>query len=315
MSNKRPGNVRRFLNKKKNGLRLRLRRLKLKLKGNSRPSSYPIVTGDSFRALAKHVYDETRTFIHGGVDRGDIVFVSQSKALYYLKEVHPEILVPYVLIVHNGDQTFDDRHASLLDEKIIHCYAQNTSVSHEKVTPLPIGLSNFHNFEHTDKLYLTPPMPVTKEEYSKRKNRFFYRFANETCPSVRIPLNAFCDQHPLMDTVRERVSEREFKDLLRSYKFLISPRGNAIDTHRPYEAFHLGIIPVVEDSIAMRSLRSVGLPLWIVNDWNDLKSVTEKDVARKYEELMESSSFNAMHMNYWITKIQNDRDNYLDVKR
>mgnify|MGYP003352228546 CR=1 FL=1 len=110
-----------FFKKKKNGLILRFRRLKLKLKGNSRPSSYPVITGDSFRALANHIHDETGTFLFGGVAKGDIVFVSQSKSLSYLKEIHPNIIVPYILIVHNGDETFDSRYASLLDDNIIHC--------------------------------------------------------------------------------------------------------------------------------------------------------------------------------------------------
>ncbi len=293
-----------FLTKKKNGLILRGRRLNLRLRGNPRPSSYPIVTGDSFRALAKHIYDETDEFIPGAVAAGDIVFVSQAKALRYLQEQHPDIPAPYVLIVHNGDQTFGKRHTDLFDDKIIHCYAQNTAVNHPKVTPLPIGLSNFHNFEHTDELYFTPPSRVPESEWATRKDRFFYRFANETCPSVRVPLKALCDKMPLAETVRERVSQERFKEILRSYKFLVSPRGNAIDTHRPYESFHLGIIPVVEDSVALRSLRDRGLPIWIVNDWKDLGGLTEKDVAKKYAELMGKANFEAMHMDYWIAKIK-----------
>ena len=238
----------------------------------------------------------------GGVAKGDIVFVSQSKSLSYLKEIHPNIIVPYILIVHNGDETFDSRYASLLDDNIIHCYAQNVSVEHEKVTPLPIGLANFYHFQHTAKPYVIPPSKITEKDYD-RKNRFFYRFANETCPSVRVPLRAFCDRHPLMETVRAYLTESQFIELLQEYKFLISPRGNAIDTHRPYEAFPLGIIPVVQDSVAMRSLQKRGLPLWIVKDWSDLENVSEEDVSKKYEELMKSANFDAMHMDYWIKLI------------
>lgn len=295
-----------FFIKKKNGLILRFRRLILKFNGNPRPSSYPIVTGDSFRALANHIHDETTTFLPGGVAYGDIVFVSQSKALWYLQEMHPNIIAPYILIVHNGDYVFDERYISLLDDNIIHCYAQCASVKHEKVTPLPVGLSNFHNFEHTSAPFRIPPSHKNYEGVS-RKNKFFYRFANETCVSVRAPLRVFCDRHPLMETVYERVSQSRFVKLLREYKFLISPRGNAIDTHRPYEAFHLGIIPVVQDSVTIRSLHESGLPFWIIKDWEELSDVSEEDIAKKYEELLLSANFDAMHMDYWIEKIQNHK--------
>lgn len=292
-----------FLTKKKNGFILRVRRFILKCKGNARPSSYPVVTGDSFRALADHVYDETTTFIPGRVAGGDIVFVSQDKALWYLQEFHPNIIAPYILIVHNGDYVFDERYTALLDDKIIHCFAQCATVSHEKVTPLPVGLSNLHNFEHTDKPFLIPPSRKLYDG-SSRKNRFFYRFANETCMAVRVPLQLFCKNHPRMDTVRERVPQSKFVELLRSYKFLISPRGNAIDTLRPYEAFHLGIIPVVQESYTIHSLHKTGLPFWIVKDWKELEGVSEEDIAKKYKELMKSANFEAMHMDYWIKKIK-----------
>lgn len=303
MASKKPNKTIRFITKKLNGVVLRIHRLRLKLKGNARPTSYPIVTGDSFRALAKHIYDETTTFIPGGVSRGDIVFVSQSKALQYLQEIHPNIIVPYILIVHNGDYTFDKRYVSLLDKNIIHCFAQNATVEDSKVTPLPVGLSNFHNFEHTDKPFLTPPSSENFKAYD-RKDKFFYRFTNESCMPVRVPLRALCDEHPLMETSQTRVSQSKFVELLRTYKFLISPRGNAIDTHRPYEAFHLGIIPVVQESVTISSLHASGLPFWIVKEWTELENISATDIAKKYEELIKMAKFDAMHMDYWIAKIK-----------
>ena len=295
--------IRQFFTRKINGVILRIRRLILRLEKNIRPSSYPIVTGDSFRALAKHIYDETTTFIPGAVSYGDTVFVSQTRALRYLQDVHPNIIVPYILIVHNGDETFDQRYISLLDKNIIHCFAQNVTVENSKVTPLPVGLSNFHNFEHTSKPFKIPP---SLENYRSglRKNKFFYRFTNETCMSIRVPLRTFCDKHPLMETVRARVSQSEFIKLLKTYKFLISPRGNAIDTHRPYESFHLGIIPVVQESVTISSLYRSGLPFWIVKEWTELENIKETDVAKKYEELIRTAKFDAMHMDYWIKKIR-----------
>lgn len=301
--------VAQFLTRKKNGIIIRRKRFVLKMKGDIRPTSYPAIAGDSFRSLASHKHDETSTVVPGAIDTGDIVFVSQGKALNYLQEVHPNILVPYILIVHNGDYTFDERYTSLLDDKIIHCYAQNVTVKHDKVTPLPVALSNFANFEHTNPIYFRPPVGLP-DNVQQRKNRFFYRFADETCPSERKPLRAFCKKHPFAETVEDRLSQVGYINLLQTYKFVISPRGNAIDTHRPYEAFHLGTVPIVKDSVTIRSLHEAGLPYWIVKDWEELNGLTEEFLSRKYIELMKHADFSPLHMDYWIASIQKKLEGY-----
>lgn len=295
--------IRTFLSLKRAGLILRLRRLKLKLSGTPRPTSYPVITGDSFRALAKHVYDETSTFIPGGVDIGEIVFVGQSYALRYLQEIHPNIIVPYILIIHNGDEKIDERYTSLFDENIIHCFAQNIATTHKKLTAIPIGLANFYHYVHTEAPYRKTPEKITRKE--GKKNRVFYHFSPQTCPSVRVPLLGFCGKHPLMDTNHSWLSQRSYLQLFSQYKFVIAPRGNAsMETHRTYEALHLGVIPIIINSPAVLSLKASGIPLWVIDAWNALEHIHEDDIANKYEELMEESNFEALSMDYWIKEIQ-----------
>jgi hypothetical protein len=52
------------------------------------------------------------------------------------------------------------------------------------------------------------------------------------------------------------------------YKFILSPVGNGVDTHRTWEALLAGSIPIVESSV--RDVMYEGLPVLIVKSWEDL---------------------------------------------
>ena len=122
----------------------KLFKIKLFFSKNKRPSSYPIISGDSFRALADHIHDETGTFNPDDVKKGDIVFVNNPLTKSYLETVHPKIKNQYILIEHNGDNNIDKTVTDLLDDKIYRFYAQDVVEAHEKIIPIPISIENLH---------------------------------------------------------------------------------------------------------------------------------------------------------------------------
>ncbi|MCL5070244.1 MAG: hypothetical protein M1308_05025 [Actinobacteria bacterium] len=83
-----------------------------------RPSSYPYISGDSFRAIANHIFEsKTEKFDAQGVKYGDIVFVSTYLIMDFFKNIHPFIANKYILITHNSDTAYSriliKIHASL----------------------------------------------------------------------------------------------------------------------------------------------------------------------------------------------------------
>jgi hypothetical protein len=86
---------------------------------------------------------------------------------------------------------------------------------------------------------------------------------------------------------------------LSEYKFVLSPPGNGLDTHRTWEAMYLGVVPIVKDSSAMRYFQGLGLPLWIVTSWDEVVSVDERDLEGKYEDLKRGFDCPALFMDYW----------------
>jgi hypothetical protein len=63
-----------------------------------------------------------------------------------------------------------------------------------------------------------------------------------------------------------KVEEYLFK--MRQYKFVLSPVGNGVDTHRTWEALLAGSIPIVESSV--RDSMYDGLPVLVVRSWSHL---------------------------------------------
>lgn len=277
---------------------------KMKLRGDYRPSSYPFVTGDSFRKLADHIHEVRRTFNAEDVQIGDIVFVEQGTLLEYLQTVHLKILHKYVLICHNGDDTIDQTTIDLLDEKVAHFFAQDLIVAHERITPIPIGLENMHYYIAGVIPFFKKIQHQIKKHAPVRKNRIFFNFSVNTNPAERGPAKEYFLKHPLMDTAFRFMTPRRHSRVLTTYKFVASPPGHAIESSRTWEAMYFRTIPIVKDFVSMRYFASLGLPLWIVGDWRELENYTEEKLAAKYAEYIENANWEALYMDFWIAKIR-----------
>ena len=87
-----------------------------------RPSSKPFISGDSFRKMANHIFDETKTLNVKKVKKNDIVFVRSDLLKYYFENYHSEINQQYILISHNSDEKINRFYLKYIDDKIIHWF-------------------------------------------------------------------------------------------------------------------------------------------------------------------------------------------------
>lgn len=266
-----------------------------------RPGSYPYITGDSFRKIANHVHDETTTLNPSDVGAGDIVFVSSPKMEEYFTNVHPLITKKYILIEHNGDVQVDEKIASFIDEKIVVFYAQCVTVAHEKIIPIPIGIENKHHGIEGFSWFMN------KKSKKSKKPRIFFHFSVQTNPSERGPALNYFKSNSLMDTISKFIPYSSYKKILSSYYFTVSPAGNTLGSHRTWEALYLRTIPIVKRTVDAESLAYLGLPIWILDNWQELDSFTEDMLQKKYEKMMSPASFEALFMDYWIARIHADQ--------
>ena len=258
-----------------------------------RPSSYPIVSGDAFRAYSDYVYDEIDTSLDPATMAPYCtLFVKTDYLDDFCAKVAPHIHVPYILITHNSDDSAPGTHTAILDdENLVAWFTLNyDGYPHPKLHPIPIGLANFcwaHGNIYTFKKVLDEKI---EKEHLAHMNFTIQTFYSERWPVFRLFANArFC----------YRTIKKPFTGYLRDVAashFSISPRGFGLDTHRLWESCMLHTIPIVRSS-SLDGLYE-GLPVLIIDDW---KIVTEEYLLEQ-KEIFAKKTFNRekLHMDHWI---------------
>lgn len=274
-----------------------------------RASSAPYISGDTFRSFADHLFDETsQKFRPADIKYGDVIFVKGDLLGKFLLHKHRYIKNPYVLVCHNSDQRMPGLYARYLDDpNILAWFAQNVeNYEHPKLINLPIGLANRYwnhgSIEDVDRM-------KSNINITPKQHLLYLNIAIKNYPKERQKVHALFHNRPFCFSSGLKEFSGYLQDLA-SCKFVLSPRGNGIDTHRTWEALYMGTIPIVRTS----SLDPMyeGLPVVIVNDWVD---VNEDFLNRTYQE-MRSKQFNLERLNahYWYKKITKYKSNKFQNK-
>jgi hypothetical protein len=277
--------------------RAQLRRWAYKL---SRPASLPYLSGDGFRKLADHLDDAWWERIPARrVKAGDVLFVSTNHARRFFAAVDPRIDVPYVLITHNSDLAVDKTLVSAASANVMCWYAQNCTHADPRVVPIPIGLENLHHY-HAG----IPEHFEAHRMAAKRKQpRIVVGFSLGSNVPWRQEAQDIASRLSCADCLPARLAQPEYMQTLARYMFVLAPPGNGLDTHRAWEALYLGVVPIVKDSVAMRSFAELGVPLWIVRSWDELLGITEVELEAKYASLKGALSSPVLFMDYWQRRI------------
>ena len=259
-----------------------------------RRSSFPFVSGDTFRAVSRWLYDETTSsrdaWRGADVAAGDLVFVKGDRLGEFRAGPHRTIRHPYLLLVHNSDARCPGDHAAMLgDAHLARLYCQNRDAHppHPKLRALPIGLAN-HLWPHGDREAYRAAMALVRGprhrdillyvSFTERDTRTA-ALRHLTGPRAHHGFtrvdDAATDGHPLLNTTTKmvmyvpptRTREDYLRDLSRS-RYVLSPEGNGIDCHRTWEAILMGAIPIVQSHTLDELYRDA--PVLVVQDFRNV---------------------------------------------
>ncbi|MFI0435519.1 MAG: hypothetical protein ACH350_07335 [Parachlamydiaceae bacterium] len=265
-----------------------------------RQSSYPYISGDSFRSFCDYVYDEKDQNIKPyDVVYGDVIFVKTDYLCDFFTSVHPKIVNPYILITHNSDLCIPQKFSYLLDDpKIIAWLGQNVKdYKHEKLHPLPIGIANPY-WPHGD---IAIFKEVQKMTFS-RSIPVYMNFSCSTNPLVRTPIFTQFSIKPFCFHSQPKDLRSYLIDVSRSL-YVLSPEGNGPDCHRTWEALLMGAIPILTHSSLDPLFED--LPVILVDDWNE---VTIDFLNSKWEEMLYTSfNLEKLYADYWFDFIHSFR--------
>ncbi len=265
-----------------------------------RPSSFPYISGDTFRKEAHHIHDSRTTFDAAAVKEGDIVFIQSDLLNTFFQSLHKQIQAPYILVSHNSDQNIDASFFLFIDDKIIHWFAQSLVATHEKVTPIPIGLENAHYHNHG----VTSKFENIRKNMPQKTTRILSSFSVRTNPRKRAHTLKILQKLVLADSPATFIPPKYYLDHLAKYKFVASPPGNSTDCHRTWEAMYLRVVPIVIKSPMTEYFKSLNFPMHLINDWQELEHLTESDLDSIYRSLESDFENPYLWMPAWLELFQ-----------
>lgn len=263
-----------------------------------RPSSKPFLSGDSLRKISDHVFDESKTFNPIDVSKKDIVFLSGNLIDIYFRHYHTKINVEYILITHNSDKNITEKEYLHIDKNIIHWFAQNLKINHkENISLIPIGLENMRRLKFGRKKWF--------KNSSNKTNDILFSFNLYTNYLKRQP--AFEALHKNLEFQIFSDTHEYFENLNKS-KFVISPEGNGLDTHRIWEALILDTLPIMIKTGFSKNLKDLGVPGLYLNSWEELLSYDTNKLDEIYEKETRKSFLHLTQLKYWEEKIKNYKE-------
>ncbi|MBU6384242.1 MAG: hypothetical protein KGQ49_05350 [Verrucomicrobia bacterium] len=259
-----------------------------------RKSSFPYVTGDTWRFLCDWRLTPTETFNPKDVKAGDTIFV-EYQLLHKFRKMARKIKHPFIVISPNvegySDGPLPGPHEKLLRiPNVAGWFVQNLDrPMSDRLFPIPIGLCN--TFWQQGDLKLV-----------KEKERDIFCYVNFSLGTNWDKRKPCWDYFENKNWAQKRIGRpfQTFLDDLSRSVFVISPPGNGLDCHRTWEALYFKCYPVVLSS-TLDPLYE-GLPVVVVNSWDE---VTEELLLRKKAEFdAQEWAFERAYIPYWFEKVE-----------
>ena len=177
-------------------------------------------------------------------------------------------------------------------------FLQNSFISDNKrIFTLPIGIENLRWGVNGHPKLLKQVFPGSLSD-----TVLFGPFGN-THPIRNAVFKEFSD-NPGPWEVRPpiRISGPDYAAIAQRHRFIAAVRGNGVDTHRLWESFYRGILPIVQKDSWSCSLDDLNLPVLKINEWTatELLNVYDSFPRMQFNPL----NYESLWMPYWEKKIR-----------
>ena len=250
----------------------------------------------------KNIHDYAKDIIMINDPRNIKLFVYTHLLDLFQEYILPKLNknISFILYLHNSDHSLNNSHKKVILSKCItKIYAQNidigTDIKTDKITLLPIGIAN-SMWNHGD---ITTIYKVMSKTYNKSKKNGLY---------ININPNTYFYRGLVLEKIKKnnslKVSQNkpynEYLEELSNCRFCLCIRGNGPSTHREFESYYLGVIPVFINNKEtkmeshIKYMKKLGLPFYEINDINQFDTLSDDHFSEVlYKKVMgESSIFN-----------------------
>lgn len=187
--------------------------------------------------------------------------------------------------------------------KNISLFLSNVDIEYENfnnIFPIPIGLHNSKN------LFLRKGIKKSVIEKFSKNPKILCNF-NPTTNETRKNLIRSIFENDLIK-YQNYLKHNEYLNELSRNMFVLCPSGSLIDTHRFWETIYSGSVPIVKKNNIYLYFRNLGVPMLIVNEWNDLNKLNEKNLFDLFLSFQEINFREYLDIDFWNNFIFNNID-------
>ena len=276
-----------------------------------RYSSFPILSPDTFRAMCDVVIEGNKITRRASMAGRTVIFFcpSEIQATGTSFEGMPELnlleselsntVVPPVVIISGRDFVPSRDLLRKIAYRCAKVFSVNLSEETHQIRAIPLGIENFSgNPKAGLKDYSQHYRAFPQIE---RKRDVFAAFEQKKDPSVPGQMGELLGNRRFGWNSRRLCPER-YRSIVSESRFVLSPPGTGLDSHRTWEAIYLGAVPVVLEGTLPAAFISK-LPIHAVSSYQEFLARSHDDMVELYgkERL---KSVDIAYAPYWIAEIR-----------
>lgn len=244
-------------------------------------SSYPYISGDTFRQLSDHIYDERKNIDLLKIKNKDIVFVKTDYLEQFISKYLNNIDKKIALIFHNSDFSFEEKHVKYFKNKNVIVFSQNLNINFTKTTniyPIPIGIENRSYFLNGKLKNFNKALRNSSNEF---KNKLILCGFNPNTNNERKKILEIISKNENINFLKYS-SHSKYLQSVSEHKFNLCPEGNGLDTHRFWETLIMGSIPIVKSNNLVLNFEKFDIPVLILEEWSELGNLNKEFLNKFY---------------------------------
>ncbi len=249
-------------------------------------SSYPFLSGDTFKSFCAFEFDGLGNLhLNSDIDsrfvKSDFIFAhafpDSTAAMNLYQNLHVtglESFSEYSLIIHNGDQIPSEEEMLFLSKLFKRIYSVNWLGDRKIAIPLPIGLENRSKRRNGVPRDFAKMVSAGLPDWVNRDIELLVCFSMHTNVTERSAALDICAEIKGVQIFLDPMTPKEYRKLVLRSKYVLSPPGNGPDCHRTWESIYLGAVPIVHQSFWPDF--EMQLPVEVVKDWNQIEDIVRK---------------------------------------
>ena len=120
------------------------------------------------------------------------------------------------------------------------------------------------------------------------------------------------ERAPLVDIARNKQEIIDIRNFSKSktyikelsnYSFNLCPEGNNFESHRIWESLIFKTTPVVINNTVNQNFYNMGIPLIMLDSWNDLVDLEIKDLQKINKKNLDKNYEIFVNLNFWKSQI------------